>query len=349
MEEEPNMASNSDAGDHAGADADANADSDADTGADAGANMDNTDRERATFLHYIRTNNIQALRELLETNRREHDENLMFAIERSFWRCSNDVWSVIFEYGYLPTRFDSEYIISLISSAFIENLEDDYTSDEVYSILKNFSSYFEPGYGIQEYWYVEEKVDYSEHVFIWEEGNPDVVHANILNIVIEYETLPVISKQKILIALIKLGVPLPDMDLCSEDQTDMPLEVECECCSCTDTQEPTDECDHRCRCERQYMKLIKAVPFMYRLIQLGMIHVLKMLYECMPEKVTKELVHGKEYLEQYAAQIEVWKHDDSGNPDPDNPEHNLSTYEYYEFDFDAIYDEMREFLDIVNS
>jgi hypothetical protein len=279
-----------------------------------------------------------------------------------FWTCNIEMLGIMFASGYFPKRLISNMYYDEHSNPFevliIEILEFSsrqhgtvLTYDDIMIRLMILNEYLDEGYKLQNYRKVNFiRGDYINNPeFIYYDDNPDIVYSNLVNIFHDNECCYLSgNNERILITLIRIGVPIPEFDSYLKSNIDMPLETPvCEFCKCALIIRP--ECEFGCNSDPLYVQSVEVDSFVCSLISKGCIDTLNELYIIAPDKVKAEFINADEYLNRYSEDIEKLKYEISDQVDPDNPERNLSMFEYFIFDFDSILDKMREFVEMVRN
>jgi hypothetical protein len=283
----------------------------------------NSDNVFRNARKYMKSGDTDAFIKLLENTSPIYRKYIIDAARREFGYSKPEMFSIMFEYGYfpkvlIPSKYKEdlnefeEFIVDIAHSPFIidinENPNMDYilgTLDVINSNIKGgLASYTRMAYKRGDY-PVNEITEINE------------ISYNILNIYMGAGNIPFIDDPPIFLKLVELGVPIPDSAIHMITKTDTGVFT----------------------ISSHLIDFIICNTF-EKLILLGWINTLKLLYKVMPDIVITGLNNAKKYLDIYEAQIARWKTQRFFSS-------KKTIFEYYKIDFYNILTEMHDFINSI--
>jgi hypothetical protein len=238
---------------------------------------------------YIQYGDIGAFRELLINTPLEYHEDIISVVRNRFGYIRPDMFNILFELEYFPKKLDESkygcglddfeqfifYVIICPTITYIDrDLDIEYSLDNIDILNNNIEG------GLASYTKVYFKRDDfidNEHFIGYPVELPEI-RFNLLNIFMSNGRRPYVEYPAMFVKLVSIGIPIPDITIHEVVPTDTKFAIE----------------------------LIPCNTF-EKLILLGWIKTLKMIYEICPDIVIANLNNANKYLDLYAAQIERWK------------------------------------------
>jgi hypothetical protein len=282
---------------------------------------------------------------LLENTSPDDHDDIICAARCMFGHINPAMYGIMFEYNYFPTKLvPSEYKEELNEfEEFIWDIlreepgifygEDKPNMNYILETLAVIDAHIEGG--LASYITVLFKRDdyINNGYFIgYPEEYPEL-SCNILDIYMGNGKRPSVEFPQIFIKLVELGIPIPPTPLYFVTRSDLPRVLGCHC------KNP--------ECENIDSVVTEFVPcnIVEKLILLGWVKTLKLLYEILPEVVIANITNAEKYLTLYEKQIELWK------IEMYEPDEDITVFDEFSsrLNFYDILVEMREFIDSISA